>query len=421
MSVSISDAPWLKDKALQKLLAVLSADGEEARIAGGAVRNALLGEPVTDIDIATTCLPDETEKRAGEAGFKPVPTGKAHGTITVVAQGKPFEVTTLRADVENHGRHATVAFGRDWQVDAERRDFTINALYATADGQVIDLVGGVADLEKRNLRFIGNAEDRIREDYLRILRFYRFFAWYGSGRPDAEGIKASARLKSGLSQLSAERIWAELKKLLAAPDPSRALLWMRQSGVLTAVLPESEKWGIDAVSGIVAAERDLSWPVDPILRLMSIIPPTAERVDSLSERLKLSKNEAKRLQEWAGFGEIPVETSEISLAKRLFSAGHRPGVDKLRLALAAARVRGVQNDLDLVAAGQYSQLLKYAEKWIAPKFPLQGRDLVALGAAQDERLGKALATLRDEWVSSGFTLGREALVERARELLQLEG
>ena len=353
MSVSISDAPWLKDKALQKLLAVLSADGEEARIAGGAVRNALLGEAVTDIDIATTCLPDETEKRAAEAGFKPVPTGKAHGTITVVAQGKPFEVTTLRADVENHGRHATVAFGRDWQVDAERRDFTINALYATADGQVIDLVGGIADLEKRNLRFIGNAEDRIREDYLRILRFYRFFAWYGSGRPDAEGIKASARLKSGLSQLSAERIWAELKKLLAAPDPSRALLWMRQSGVLTAVLPESEKWGIDAVPGLVAAERDLGWPVDPTLRLMSIIPPTAERVDSLSERLKLSKNEAKRLQEWAGFGEIAAETSEISLAKRLFSAGHRPGVDKLKLALAAARARGVQNDLDLVAAGQY--------------------------------------------------------------------
>jgi tRNA nucleotidyltransferase/poly(A) polymerase len=421
VSVSISDATWLKDKALQKLLAVLSAEGEEARIAGGAVRNAILGEPVTDIDIATTCLPDETEKRATEAGFKPVPTGKAHGTITVVAHGKPFEVTTLRADVENHGRHATVAFGRDWQVDAERRDFTINALYATADGKVVDLVGGIADLEKRNLRFIGNAEDRIREDYLRILRFYRFFAWYGSGRPDAEGIKASARLKAGLSQLSAERIWAELKKLLSAPDPSRALLWMRQSGVLTVVLPESEKWGIDAVPGLVAAERDLGWPVDPILRLMSIIPPTAERVDSLSERLKLSKNEAKRLQEWAGFSEIPAETSEISLAKRLFSAGQQSGVDKLKLALAAARIRGVQNDLDLVAAGQYSQLLKYAENWIAPQFPLQGRDLVALGAAQDERLGKALATLKDEWVSSGFTLGREALVERARGLLQLEG
>ncbi|MDF1598602.1 CCA tRNA nucleotidyltransferase [Mesorhizobium sp. YIM 152430] len=418
MSVSISDAPWLKDRTLQKLLAVLSADGEEARIAGGAVRNALLGEPVTDIDIATTCLPDETERRTAAAGFKPVPTGKAHGTITVVAHGKPFEVTTLRADVENHGRHATVAFGRDWQVDAERRDFTINALYATADGHVIDLVGGIADLQKRNLRFIGNAEDRIREDYLRILRFYRFFAWYGSGRPDAEGIKASARLKSGLSQLSAERIWAELKKILSAPDPSRALLWMRQSGVLTAALPESEKWGIDAVPGLIAAGRDLGWAIDPMLRLMSIIPPTRERVDSFSERLKLSKNEAKRLDEWAGFGEIPAETSEIALAKRMFSAGRQPAVDKLKIALAAARTRAVQNDLDLVAAGQYSQLLKYAEGWDAPKFPIQGRDLVALGAPQDERLGKALATLKDEWTSSGFIIGRDALLERARDLLK---
>lgn len=419
MSVSISDAPWLEDKVLQKLLAILSADGEEARIAGGAVRNALLGEPVTDIDIATTCLPDETERRAAEAGFTPVPTGKAHGTITVVAHGKPFEVTTLRADVENHGRHATVAFGRDWQVDAERRDFTVNALYATTEGHVIDLVGGIADLKKRNLRFIGNAEDRIREDYLRILRFYRFFAWYGSGRPDSEGIKASVRLKSGLSQLSAERIWAELKKLLSAPDPSRALLWMRQSGVLTAVLPESEKWGIDAVPGLVATERDLGWPVDPMLRLMSIVPPTAERVDSICERLKLSKNEAKRLDEWAGFGEVSADTSEISLAKRMFSAGNQPGVDKLRLALAAARERGVESDLDLVAAGQYSQLLKYAEGWETPKFPIQGRDLVALGAPQDERLGKALATLKDEWVSCGFKLDREALVARARKLLDL--
>nr|WP_256483838.1 CCA tRNA nucleotidyltransferase [Aliihoeflea sp. 40Bstr573] len=410
----------MKEKVLQKLLAVLSANGEEARIAGGAVRNALLGEAVTDIDIATTCLPEETEKRAIEAGFKPVPTGKAHGTITVVAHGKPFEVTTLRADVENHGRHATVAFGRDWQVDAKRRDFTINALYATADGTVLDLVGGVADLETRTLRFIGSAEDRIREDYLRILRFYRFFAWYGSGRPDAEGIKASARLKSGLDQLSAERIWAELKKLLSAPDPSRALLWMRQSGVLTTVLPESEKWGIDAVPGLVAAERDLGWAVDPLVRLMAIIPPMKERVDSLSERLKLSKNEAKRLHEWAGFGEIPAETSEIALAKRMFAAGHQPGVDKLKLALAAARVRGVQNDLDLLAAGQYSQLLKYAENWQAPQFPLHGRDLVALGAAADERLGKALAILKDEWVSSSFTIDREALVERARDLLALK-
>src|SRR5690606_33010894 len=191
-------AAWLADADLQKLLAALSADGEEARIAGGAVRDALLGQGVTDIDIATTNLPDSTIERAERAGFRSVPTGKDHGTITVIAGGRPFEVTTLRADVETYGRKAKVAFGRDWKKDAERRDFTINALYAEADGTVIDLVGGVADLDRRILRFIGDAEARIREDYLRILRFFRFYAWYGEGRPDAEGLKACARLKGGL-------------------------------------------------------------------------------------------------------------------------------------------------------------------------------------------------------------------------------
>ena len=227
------------------------------------------------MDIATTCLPDEVTKRAEANGFKCVPTGIAHGTVTVVVEGTPYEVTTLRADMATDGRRAEVAFGRDWKVDAARRDFTVNGLYADLDGRVIDLVGGIADIKSRTIRFIGDPEARIREDHLRILRFFRFFAWYGKGRPDAEGLKACARLKETVKQLSAERVWAELKKLLSAPDPSRALLWMRQSGVLSVALPESEKWGIDAVHGLVAAERDLSWPRDPLLRLMSIIPPTA--------------------------------------------------------------------------------------------------------------------------------------------------
>lgn len=183
-SVSIADkADWLADKNLKRLLAALSEAGEEARIAGGAVRNALIGEPVADIDIATTNRPEETMRRARAAGFKAVPTGIEHGTITVVIAGKGYEVTTLRADVETDGRHAKVSFGRDWKADAERRDFSINALYAKADGTVVDLVGGIADIAARRLRFIGDAEKRIREDYLRILRFFRFFAWYGQGVP----------------------------------------------------------------------------------------------------------------------------------------------------------------------------------------------------------------------------------------------
>jgi len=237
-AVSIAGrAEWLGGHDLQKLLAVLCEGGEEARIAGGAVRNTLLGQPVTDVDIAATTLPDETARRAEAAGFKAVPTGAEHGTITVVASSKPYEVTTLRDDIETDGRRAKVRFGRDWKRDAERRDFTINALYATGAGDVIDLVGGLADLERHIVRFIGEPELRIREDFLRILRFFRFFALYGQGRPDAEGLKACARLKDGLDLLSAERVWAELKKLLVAPDPARALLWMRQASVLTRTLP----------------------------------------------------------------------------------------------------------------------------------------------------------------------------------------
>jgi len=209
---------------------------------------------VADVDIATTPL---LRKPCGgpSRGLPAGADGIEHGNHHRGGGGKPFEVTTLRADVETDGRRAKVSFGRDWKADAERRDFTINALYAEADGSVVDLVGGIADIEARRLRFIGDAEARIREDYLRILRFFRFFAWYGDGRPDAEGLKACARLKEGLDRLSAERVWSELKKLLCAPDPARALLWMRQAGVLSRVLPESDKWGIDAIHALADTER----------------------------------------------------------------------------------------------------------------------------------------------------------------------
>ena len=415
---SVAGAEWLEDAELQRLLAALNADGEEARIAGGAVRNALLGQAVADVDIATTTTPDETIRRAEAAGFKAIPTGIEHGTVTVAAGGKGHEVTTLRADVETDGRRAKVVFGRDWKADAERRDFTINALYAEADGTVVDLVGGLADLENRTLRFIGDAEARIREDYLRILRFFRFFAWYGSGRPDAEGLKACARLKEGLERLSAERVWAELKKLLSAPDPSRALLWMRQAGVLTKVLPESEKWGIDAIHGLVAAERDLGWAADAMLRLEAMVPPDAERMTALAERLKLSNTDAGRLISWALAPKIEPAGVESDLAKKLYRGGRQPMLDRLRLGLASARVRAAENDEALVEAGGYSRLLKFAEKWTAPKFPLKGADLQAIGMPDGPEMGKLLKRLEDEWVEADFRLDGGALLERAAKYRQ---
>lgn len=419
MSVSIAGrADWLADKHLQRLLAALAQGGEEARVAGGAVRNTLMGQPVADVDIATTCLPEEIMRRAEAEGFKPVPTGIEHGTITVVAGGKPYEITTLRADVETDGRRAKVSFGRDWKLDAERRDFTINALYADADGSIVDLVGGIADIEARRLRFIGDAEARIREDYLRILRFFRFFAWYGEGRPDAEGLKACVRLKEGLAQLSAERVWAELKKLLSAPDPSRALLWMRQAGVLTAALPESEKWGIDAVHGLTRAEKDLGWAADPMLRLEAIVPPDAARMKTLAERLRFSTAEADRLRYWALSTAVEPKTTEGELAKRLYRGNRQGFVDRLRLSLAGARVRAVEDNNALLEAGGFSRLLAFALKWEKPVFPLKGADLTALGATPGPKLGEILKNLEAEWIEAGFAPDRDALLERAAKALE---
>ncbi|MCD4513992.1 CCA tRNA nucleotidyltransferase [Brucella pseudogrignonensis] len=412
-TVNISDrANWLRSKPLQALFAALNRDGGEVRVVGGAVRNTLLGTKVSDVDLATTHLPEETVRLAKEAGFKPVPTGIEHGTITVVVQGQPFEVTTLRKDIETNGRHAKVAFGTDWKTDAERRDFTINALYATADGDVIDYVGGLADIETKTLRFIGDAEERIREDYLRILRFFRFFAWYGSGRPEANGLRASARLKDGLNQLSAERVWSELKKLLSAPDPSRAMLWMRQSGVLNIILPESEKWGIDAIHGLVRAETDLDWQVDALLRLESIVPPDAARMTELGKRLKMSNAERARLEAWARADAIKSETSEQALKKLIYRGSSQAVADRIRLAYASARQEAAASDEAMIRAGGYSRLLDAVEKYEPLVFPLTGGDLLSLGVEKGPGLGEALRDLETLWIDSGFSLDREALLDK---------
>lgn len=410
MTITIAGrAPFLGDESLQRLLSALTQGGEEARIAGGAVRDALLGRATGDVDIATTVLPQDTIRRAEAAGFRAVPTGIDHGTITVIADGTPYEVTTLRSDVETDGRHAKVAFGRDWQKDAQRRDFTINGLYAEADGTVIDLVDGLADLDKRVLRFIGDPQERIQEDYLRILRFFRFFAWFGTGRPDAEGLKACTRLKDGVTGLSAERIWTEMRKLLSAPDPSRALLWMRTTGVLTLVVPESEKWGIDAIHGLVAAEQARGWTADPLLRLAAIIPPNAERIGSLSKRLRLSNAETKRLADWGEAAPAAEDETVQALSRRLH-AGSPDGIsDRLKLQIASKSAAG--ND-----TAQLEALLKHAEGWKSPPFPLSGADLMAQGLPAGPELGKLLKRLEAEWSASDFTLDRDALLARAAGL-----
>ena len=406
MSAVLKNAAFLQAPAVQRLLALLNADGEEARVAGGAVRNSLLGEPVNDVDIATTALPAEVIRRCADAGLRTVPTGIEHGTVTVIVDGEPFEVTTLRADSNHDGRRAQVAFGRDWKVDAARRDFTINGLYVTADGTVIDLVDGLIDVEPRTIRFIGDAEQRIREDYLRALRFYRLFAWYGHGRPDADGIRATARLKDGLGQLSAERVWSELKKLLSAPDPSRALLWMRQSGVLTQVLPESEKWGIDLIHGLVRAGNELGWDVDPLLRLEALVPPYDSRMEGLSARLRLSKAESLRLVEWAKAGEAKATRTEKVLALELYKGDRQGMTDRLRLAIASFREKGEAKTVEALL-----RQLAFAEGCERPEFPLSGADMLAGGLDAGPEVGRRLKQLEEKWIASGFQLSKAQLLD----------
>ena len=400
------DADWLADADLQRILGVLSGEGEQARIVGGAIRNTLMGHPVTDIDIATTCVPAETARRLEAAGIKAVDTGMEHGTVTAVAHHTGYEITTLREDVETDGRRATVAFGRSWQHDAERRDFTINALYAEADGTLVDPVGGRADIEARRVRFIGDPEQRIREDYLRILRFFRFFAWYGHGRPDADGLKACARLKEGMTGLSAERIWAEMRKLLAATDPSRALLWMRQTSVLTLLLPESEKWGIDGIHGLMEVERAFDWAPDAVLRLMTLMPLREDTVRGLAQRWKLPNAVRDRLVAAAREADLDADLGTGAVEQRIYRSNRQAVIDRLRLGVAR---RGAHHDEtpDLMA------LLAHAEAWTAPQLPVAGRDLAALGMQAGPAMGKTLRRLEQAWVESGFTLDRDALLAMA--------
>lgn len=409
----LSAADFFRDDGLQKILTVLNEPPGEARVAGGAVRDAVLGLDVGDIDIATTLLPEEVLERAGKAGVKAVATGIEHGTVTLIHEGKQFEVTTLRADVVTDGRHAEVAFGVDWAEDAARRDLTINALYLDREGRVIDLVDGIADARNGTVRFIGEAAERISEDYLRILRFFRFFAWYGRGRPDTEGLKATARLKDGLARLSAERVWAELKKMLGAPDPSRALLWMRQTGVLTQVLPETEKWGIDAIPGLVHAEDVFGWSPDALQRLMAMIPPHAERIEELAKRLRLSKAEAGRLRNWAGAEPVRHEIGDKEFNKLLYR-GQIGGIrDRLTLALANARARARSDRTALAEAAGYSRLLERLAKWERPVFPLSGTDLLEAGVEQGPGLGETRRRLETLWLDSNFTKKRDDLLREA--------
>lgn len=406
MKLEADHSGWLSQPDLQTVFDAIEAAGGEVRVAGGAVRNSLMGLPVADIDLSTTLVPDETIAALEAARLKAVPTGYEHGTITAVSGATGYEITSLREDIETFGRHAVVRFGTDWVKDAERRDLTMNALYCERDGTIHDPLSGLDDLNNRTVRFIGEADARIGEDYLRILRFFRFFAEYGAGRPDGAGLKACAKLKDGLAQVSVEQIWMELQKLLGVRDPSRALLWMRTTGVLSAILPESEKWGIDLIPALIRAETAYDLVADPLSRIEAMIRPDGEVVTGLARRLKLSNRMENRLRDWAMENPVDAERAPDALAKRLYWGKPQGIADRLTVQLAGAVDKGEDDN-----AERYAALLKTAKAWQRPVFPISGKDLLAMGHAPGEGLGKALIELEQRWVDSNFKLDRKGLLE----------
>jgi poly(A) polymerase len=395
----LRNAPWLTSGPAARVLELLSGGAEEARVVGGAVRNALLNIPVSEIDIATTALPDEVIRRAKTAGIKSVPTGIAHGTVTLVVDGQPFEVTTLREDIETFGRKAKVAFGRDWMRDAERRDFTINGLSVGADGAVHDHVGGLDDIAAKRVRFIGDPDRRIAEDYLRILRFFRMHAAFGAGEPDRNGVLACIRGRPGLAGLSAERVRMEMLKLLVAQGAARAVIAMEDGGLLLALFGGVAYRG--PFTAMIAAERMLGLPANPIRRLGALGVAVTEDAKRLALRLRLTNDETKALDSMGHRWWRLAGMDEATAKRRLYRLGEARYRDRLMLAWARAG-----RDADPLA---WRALATLPERWSPPKFPLKAADFIARGIAQGPALGHVLALAEDAWLAADFPLAQSAL------------
>jgi tRNA nucleotidyltransferase/poly(A) polymerase len=386
----------------QAVFACLNQEGFEARAVGGAVRNTLAGRAVTEVDFATTAKPDDMLRLAAEAGLKAKPTGIAHGTVTLIAGSVPFEVTALRRDVETHGRHATVAFGTDWAEDARRRDFTMNALYAGVDGRVYDPLGGLDDLRAGRVRFVGEASARIREDYLRTLRFFRFSADYAAGEFDPEGLAAAIRERAGLLKLSRERVRMELLRILVARRAGEAIEAMDESGLLLLLLGGVvQRMRFERLCRIEAA---LGATPDAILRLAALAIFTGEDSGRLSLKLRLSSQEATELAALAAIHpKVAAGMDKASLETLLYKLGPQAYLGRLLIAWAS---QGASPD-----DGRWRFAAGLAASWQRPEFPLKGADLIALGMKPGPALGALLRELEDEWAAGGFAADRQTLLD----------
>lgn len=410
MTQSIGQKPWMQTAA--PVMAALEAKGGAgcARFVGGCVRNALLGAPVDDVDIATSLTPDEVTAALQAAGIKAVPTGIEHGTVTAVSQGAPFEVTTLRRDVETDGRRAVVAFTTDWSEDAQRRDFNLNAVYADAEGTLYDPTGrGIADAKAGRIVFVGDPATRIAEDSLRILRFFRFSAWYGKGEPDAAAVAACAAGKGLMANLAAERVAKELLKLLGAYDPRPAMALMAQTGVLTQLLPSAVD--LLAFNGLVEAETDQLFTNDPVLRLATLVPDDQIGAGKAAEALRLSNEQRERLIQ--AMGKTPRITSWMSpreSRRAVYQIGVATFSDRIKLAWARAGRTG--------ATHQWRGLLALAESWTPPPFPLTGEDVINSGVPKGPMVGQVLREVEDWWIDHDFIDDKFSAIEKLKAVAQ---
>jgi poly(A) polymerase len=388
--------PWMSEAATRAVLQAFSAAGVEARFVGGAVRDALLGEPAAgsgaeaDIDIATPASPERVIDLLQKSGIKVVPTGLAHGTVTAVVPPLHFEITTLRRDVETFGRRARVAFDADWAADAGRRDFTINAIFLSPDGAINDPVGGMADLRAHRVRFVGNPATRIAEDVLRLLRYYRFEARFGAGAGDPQARAACRESAHLLPTLSAERVAQELVKLLETQEPIAALQMMQEDGVLPVVLPEARR--LDRLQRMIEIEPE----IDPLRRLAALIDVDASRAVALAERLRFSNAWRDRLQGLA----TPWPLDPHGDARTQRRGLYRLGTERYRDIALLQAADGV------ISAAKLGEFLTLARDWTLPRFPLAGRDVVAIGIPPGERVGQLIEAVRAWWEAGDFTADR---------------
>ncbi len=412
MTDSIGVRPWMSDPATQAVMNALEAAGGAgcARFVGGCVRNTLLNRPVDDIDIATSLLPDETIKAIEAAGLRAIPTGIEHGTVTAISNSRPFEITTLRHDVETDGRHAVVAFTDDWAQDAARRDFRLNALYADAAGAIFDPTGeGVADAKTGRIVFVGDPATRIEEDYLRILRFFRFFAWYGRGEADAAALAACGAAKDMLARCSAERIAKELLKLLAADDPRPAVRLMAASGVLSVILPEAGD--LSRFEGLVEVETEQLFTCDPDLRLAALVASDNTALGAMADRLRLSNAQKSRLQAAAGDEPRIVSWMSPREARRaVYALGQNAFADRIKLAWAAADRSAV--------TPQWRGLLALAETWTPPPFPISGDEILSAGVPKGPLVGQVRREVETWWVDQDFLEDKFSAIERLKAVAQ---